>query len=100
MTVEETVARFFPAGTGYDHTQAKRLIAWLDSRGFAITPKDDCPEQVKGRAEACLEKCGLAQSYRVIGAEGSDCFGAPMPQSSPASGFVDFFRQYQTKKGR
>ena len=40
MSIEETVARFFPAGLGYDHTQAQRLIAWLESRGYVITPKE------------------------------------------------------------
>jgi hypothetical protein len=40
MTVEETVARFFPAGTGYDINQARRLINWLEARGYAIAPKE------------------------------------------------------------
>jgi hypothetical protein len=40
MSVEEAVARFFPAGTGYDHYQAKRLIKWLASCGYAIVPKE------------------------------------------------------------
>ena len=55
MTVEETVARFFPAGTGYDHTQAKRLIAWLDSRGFAITPKETAPSKSRDEPKPALK---------------------------------------------
>lgn len=37
---EEAVARYFPVGTGYDYNQAKRLIRWLDSCGYALVPKD------------------------------------------------------------
>jgi hypothetical protein len=39
--LEEAVARFFPAGAGYDHNQAKRLIRWLDSCGYAVVAKDE-----------------------------------------------------------
>lgn len=39
MSVEDAVARFFPAGTSYDDSQGKRLIQWLDSCGYAIVPK-------------------------------------------------------------
>ena len=39
-SLEEAVARFFPAGTGYDRNQAKRLIRWLDSCGYTVVPKD------------------------------------------------------------
>lgn len=40
MSVEEAVARYFPTGTGYDHTQAQRLIGWLDKCGYVIAPKE------------------------------------------------------------
>jgi hypothetical protein len=40
MSVEEAVARFFPAGTSYDRNQAKRLIQWLATCGYAIVPKE------------------------------------------------------------
>jgi hypothetical protein len=40
MSVEEAVARFFPAGMSYDHNQATRLIRWLDTCGYVIAPKD------------------------------------------------------------
>ncbi len=46
MSVEEAVARFFPAGTGYDHNQAKRFIRWLASCGYAIVPTEQAkPKQ-------------------------------------------------------
>ena len=39
MSIEEAVARFFSTGSGYDHTQAKRMIQWLDKCGYSIVPK-------------------------------------------------------------
>ncbi len=48
MRVEEAVARFFPAGTGYDHDQGDRLIKWLAHCGYAIVPA----EQAKSEQEA------------------------------------------------
>jgi hypothetical protein len=44
-SVEEAVARCFPAGSGYDRNQAKRLIGWLDSCGYVVIAK----EQVSGQ---------------------------------------------------
>lgn len=38
MDLEEAVARFFPMGSGYDHTQAKRLVSWLEHCGYGIVP--------------------------------------------------------------
>ena len=40
MRIEEAVARFFPAGTSYDHNLAQRLILWLDNCGYVIVPKE------------------------------------------------------------
>lgn len=45
--LEEAVARFFPAGTTYDHAQAKRLIRWFDSCGYMVVPK----EQAKAKEQ-------------------------------------------------
>lgn len=39
FSVQEAVARFFPAGAGYDMKKATRLISWLDSCGYAVVPK-------------------------------------------------------------
>ena len=44
MSVEEAVARFFPAGQGYDRQQALRLIHWLDRCGYDITRKEPAAE--------------------------------------------------------
>jgi hypothetical protein len=52
MSVEEAVARMFPAGTSYDRVQAKRMIHWLDKCGYAIVPK----AQVKPKATPAAEK--------------------------------------------
>ncbi len=39
FSVQEAVARFFPAGADYDRKEAERLICWLDSCGYAVMPK-------------------------------------------------------------
>ena len=39
FSVQEAVARFFPAGADYDRKEAERLICWLDSCGYAVVPK-------------------------------------------------------------
>lgn len=38
-SVEEALARFFPAGVGYDRIQAARLIRWLDKCGYEVARK-------------------------------------------------------------
>ena len=39
FSVQDAVARFFPAGEDYDRKEAERLISWLDSCGYAVVPK-------------------------------------------------------------
>lgn len=39
----EAVARFFPAGAGYDHEKADQLISWLRSCDYAIVPLERVP---------------------------------------------------------
>ncbi len=39
FSVQDAVARFFPAGADYDRKEAERLISWLDSCGYAVVPK-------------------------------------------------------------
>jgi len=39
FSVQDAVARFFPAGADYDRKEAERLICWLDSCGYAVVPK-------------------------------------------------------------
>lgn len=39
----EAVARFFPAGAGYDHEKADRLIGWLRTCGYSIVPQERVP---------------------------------------------------------
>jgi len=63
FSVQEAVARFFPAGADYDRKEAERLISWLDSCGYAVVPKapaasEPSTQQVQNGSRRPVQQCG------------------------------------------
>jgi hypothetical protein len=68
-SVQEALARFFPAGGHYDRGQAARLVRWLDKCGYEVVRKVEVtPAEAMGRPlPECLLR--LAHTTRPEGSE-------------------------------